>query len=180
MGKDLNLDDNFNWPTILSLPFNIEQDTNLKWFQFRIIHRILGTNYLLNKIRLKQNDKYTFYNIEKETIKHHFWECEHVQYFWDMLKTLLRDNCGFENISFNAADIILGNSKFEGILNKIVLVIYRSKMEEILPSFNGFLRVVNKQYKIDKYIAKMTHKYEVFQMKWIRNKELFDPSQYQR
>ena len=108
-GGDLNLDDNFNWQTVLSLPFNIEQDTNLKWFQFRIIHRILGTNYLLTKMRLKQNDKCTFCNIDKETIKHLFWECEHVQYFWDLLKTLLRDNCGFENISFNAVDIILGN-----------------------------------------------------------------------
>ena len=89
------------------------------------------------------------------TIKHLFWECEHVQYFWDMLKTSLRDNCGFENTSFNAVDIILGNPKFEGTLNKIVLwgkkCIYRSKMEEKLPSFNGFLRVVNKHYKIDKY-----------------------------
>ena len=48
-------------------------------------------------------------------------------------------------------------------------------MEEKLPSFSGFLRVVNKQYKIDKYIAKMTQKYEVIQMKWIRYKELFWP-----
>ena len=72
-----------------------------------------------------------------------------MQYFGDMLKNLLRDNCGFQNISCNAVNIILGNSKFEGTLNKIVLwgktFIYRSKMEEKLPSFNGFLRVVNKQ-----------------------------------
>ena len=46
---NLNLDDNFNLQTSLSLPFNIEQDTNLKWFQFRIIHRILITNFLPNK-----------------------------------------------------------------------------------------------------------------------------------
>ena len=155
MGKtDLNSDDNFNWKMILPLPFHIEHDTNLKWFQFRIIHRILGTNYLLNKMRLKQNDNCTFCNIDKETIKHLFWECEHVQYFWDMLETLLRDKCRFENISFNAVDIILGNPKFEGTLNKIVLwgkkFIYRYKMEEQLPSFNGFLRVVHKYYKTDK------------------------------
>ena len=65
-----------------------------------------------------------------------------MQYFWDMLKTLLNDNCGFENTSFNAVDIILGNPKFEGTLHKIVLWgnknICRSKMEENLPSFNGF------------------------------------------
>ena len=67
-GRDLYLDDNFNWETNLSLPFNIEQDTSLKWFQFRIIQ----TNYLLNKMRLKQNDKCTFCNIDKETIKHLF------------------------------------------------------------------------------------------------------------
>ena len=119
--RDLNLDDNFNWQTVLSLSFNIEQDTNLKWFQFRIIHRTLGRNYLLTKMRPKRNDKCTFCNIDKETINHLFWECEHVQYFWDLLKTLLRDNCGFENISFRAVDIILGNPKVEGTLNKSVL-----------------------------------------------------------
>ena len=42
-----------------------------------------------------------------------------MQYFWDMLKTLLNDNCGFENTSFNAVDIILGNPKFEGTFHKI-------------------------------------------------------------
>ena len=88
-------------------------------------------------MRLKQNDKCTYCNIDKETIKHLLWDCEHVQYFWDMLKTLFRDNCGFENITFNAVDVILGNSKFEGTLNKIVLwgktFIYRSKTEEKLP-----------------------------------------------
>ena len=44
-----------------------------------------------------------------------------MQYFSDMLKTLLRDNCGFENTSFNAMDIILGNPKFKGTLNKSVI-----------------------------------------------------------
>ena len=29
-GRNLNLDDNFNWKTILSLPFNIEEDTKFK------------------------------------------------------------------------------------------------------------------------------------------------------
>ena len=81
-------------------------------------------------------------------------------------------------------DIILGNPKFEGTLNKIVLCgkkkylqIYRSNMEEELPSFNAFLRDVNKHYKIDKYIAKMIQKYEAFQMKSIRYNDLLDPSQ---
>ena len=55
-------------------------------------------------------------------------------------------------------DIILGNSKVEGTLNEIVLwgkkFIYRSKMKENLPSFNGVLQVVNKHYKIDNILPK--------------------------
>ena len=39
-----------------------------------------------------------------------------------MLETLLRDNCGFGNTSFNAVDIILGNPKFEGTFKKLFFV----------------------------------------------------------
>jgi hypothetical protein len=40
-----------------SLPFITTKSSKLQWFQYRIIHRILGTNSLLYKINKKPNDK---------------------------------------------------------------------------------------------------------------------------
>ena len=73
-GAELNLGPNFCWKKILTFPFSLVKDTKLRWFQFRIIHRILGTNSLLCKMGIKTDNKCSFCNREKETIKHLFWD----------------------------------------------------------------------------------------------------------
>ena len=108
----------------------------------RINHRILGTNYLLSKMKLTLDDKCTFCRLEKETIKHMFWDCESVSYFWDGLQFLLRENCGLENITVSATDVIFGNPNFENLLNEILLLgkrfVYRMKIEKKRPSLISF------------------------------------------
>jgi hypothetical protein len=48
------------------------KSSKLQWFQYRIIHRILGTNSLLYEINKKPNDKFSFCLEEVETIEHIF------------------------------------------------------------------------------------------------------------
>jgi hypothetical protein len=45
-----------NWKEIYRLPFITTKSSKLQWFQYRIIHRILGTNSLLYKINQKRLD----------------------------------------------------------------------------------------------------------------------------
>jgi len=59
-----------NWKEIYRLPFITTKSSKLHWFQYRIIHRILGTNSLLYKINQKPNDKCIFCLEEVETIEH--------------------------------------------------------------------------------------------------------------
>ena len=40
-----------DWNHIFGMPFSITRDSSLQWFQYRIIHRIIGTNYFLYKIK---------------------------------------------------------------------------------------------------------------------------------
>jgi hypothetical protein len=56
-----------NWKEIYSLPFITTKSSKLQWFQYRIIHIILGTNSLLYKINKKPNDKCSFCLEEVET-----------------------------------------------------------------------------------------------------------------
>ena len=79
-------------------------------------------------------------------------------FFWETLVLLLEDNCSFENLILNTSDILFGNSKFDEILNKIILWdkkhIFRAKSEGNLPSFNAFLRLIASHYKTEAYEGK--------------------------
>lgn len=38
------------WKNIFSIRFNITSNTNIQWFQYRIIHQISGTNVYLSSV----------------------------------------------------------------------------------------------------------------------------------
>ena len=76
------LPEDFNWNTVFYIPFKISQDTKLRWLQYRINHRILGTNYLLKKMNKNDSALCTFCNEKEETITHLFWECQYIEHFW--------------------------------------------------------------------------------------------------
>ena len=131
-------------------------------------------------MKIKSDNKCSFCNEEKETIKHLFWDCEYVQYFWETLVLLLEDNCNFENLILNTSDILFGNSKFDEILNKTILWgkkhIFRAKSEGNLPSFNAFLRLITSHYKTEAYMANLVQNYCGFRTKWQKYIPLFNPS----
>jgi hypothetical protein len=70
---------NSKWKTICTIPFTSTQDTNIRWFQFRIVHMILATNVYLSKIGLTSDKLCTFCIQHDETISHLFWKCQSVQ-----------------------------------------------------------------------------------------------------
>ena len=70
------------WKFIYALPYILTQDTNLRWFQYKLIHRILANNYFLHKIGIAESIQCTFCNLESETIYHLFWDCEYVKKLW--------------------------------------------------------------------------------------------------
>ena len=107
------------------MPFKVTKEISLRWLQVRINHRILGTNYYLsnkNQVNLVESDRCTFCQEHVETIKHIFGECEQVEYFWSRFTTMLHDNCGLEDVEFNAVSIIYGNQKFDKLLNELILL----------------------------------------------------------
>jgi hypothetical protein len=67
------------WKQIYILPFKATACRKLHWFQFRINHNILATNYFLKKIKIIDDANCNFCQKENETIEHIFWGCENVQ-----------------------------------------------------------------------------------------------------
>ena len=75
------------WCTTYVQPCATTQEVQLRWFQYRILHRILTTNNFAYKLNIIENDLCTFCNGNKESIEHLLWECNIVQTFWNRFYT---------------------------------------------------------------------------------------------
>ena len=76
---------NYEWKKIFQLPYKVSLCTNIRWFQYRILHRILATNTFLQKIGITNDNKCSLCHAEPETLVHLFWSCPGVSQFWNTL-----------------------------------------------------------------------------------------------
>ena len=86
--------DNKTWRRVFYLLFNVEQDNNLIWFQYKLIHRILCTNSQLYKMSIEKSDKCRLCQSDPETFMHLFVKCRHVVELWKHLENWIYSNLG--------------------------------------------------------------------------------------
>ena len=79
LDKIENIENNNFMMKYITNAFQFTNNTTLRWFQYRISHKILATNEYLFKIEIKDSRLCTFCNIESEIVIHLFLECEHVE-----------------------------------------------------------------------------------------------------
>ena len=155
---------------IFKLPFKVTKDSQLQWFQTKILHRILGTNHLCKKMKIVASERCTFCKEQTETIQHLFYECNVVKRFWDNLRTFISEQCFGIQPAWSKNDIIFGNIKFDNTLNKIILLakkfIFNQKfrsVEPLLTYFKGYLKLC---YTTEKFIAQKNVQSEKFYDAW--------------
>ena len=172
------LPEDFNWNTVFNIPFKISQDTQLRWFQYRINHRILGTNYLLKKMNKNDSALCTFCNEKEETITHLFWECQYIEHFWKQFSDFISSHTSNIITNWGKLDILFGNPLFEDPLNLILIkskqFIYRMKMKKSLPIFETFKMQLHHIFKTEEYIAKKKLDLETYRVKWENYRALFE------
>jgi hypothetical protein len=106
------------------LPFITTKSSKLQWFQYRIIHRILGTNSLLYEINQKPNDKCSFCLEEVEKIERIFWSCNKISKLWEDLNNWIFEKTEIE-LPLNLTIILFGitdKSKKNYMRNLIILL----------------------------------------------------------
>ena len=151
----LHLDD-IQWELIYKLPFTITTNTKLQWFQVRINHSILGTNWLLNKINSNTNPNCSFCSKEIETIEHIFWECNIVKILLQQFQySINKYNIGF-NMSKNK--FILGqyikenNHKTKNMISIwIKYYIYKTKLKKQNLTVIALKNQLKQFYQTEKY-----------------------------
>ena len=131
---------NSEWEKIHGWVFETSDDTYLQWLQTRIVHRILGTNYLTYKMKLTSTELCSFCMKENETLLHLFWDCEYI-------KTLIQEVQNIvivhdSNFYINKKSFILGYSKqklshYNVLCLEIKRYIFLCKTKNIKPSILG-------------------------------------------
>ena len=107
---------------------------NFNWFEIRIVHRILATNSLLQKVGILLDTRCSFGCGEEETIIHLFCHCRFVEPFWRRIHSLINVKCNLNIPEWNHVDILFGNKTLDKVINQIILqakfYIYKSRVNK--------------------------------------------------
>ena len=161
------------------------QEVRLKWMQMRIVHRILATNAVLEKMNVVTHARCTFCDTEKDSIRHLFWECEYVKRFWNRLEMLLKDKCAVAlNVKFTEKLVLFGleqNFQTDTVFDYIVLeaksFVYKCKLNKCTPCLSTFKEQLSWKYKMAEFNAKVNFNLSQFDRNWCCYKALFDGNQ---
>ena len=167
------------WSSVFKVPFSCtnKTDTKLRWFQFRLIHRILGTNLFLFKINKADSNTCTFCKTEEESLIHLFCSCTYSGNFWSSLVSWIKDKTHI-SLHLDNQTILFGNINFTSdCLNLILLCarfhIYKTKMNNKFPSILVFKKEVKQHYLCEKYLSIVTCENRRFSLKWDFYSKLF-------
>jgi len=165
------------WSIIFNSPFISTTCTKYRWFQFRLIHRILGTNSFLLKIGKTNSGMCSFcYNAE-ETLIHLFCDCNISLNFWIDFQKWLKERVKVD-ITLDNDTLLFGTLKGNKILDLILILcryhIYKMKMCTKVPSLKVFQIEVKNYYLLEKYIYTCNNDIGKFYKKWSIFNALFN------
>ena len=117
-------------------------DTQLRWFQSRILHRILPTRKYLHTCRIIDSPTCLFCKNHEETLCHLFWECSFAQTFWKDLETLLKRECyncvrfsfRLDLVMFGTSDNVITDRAIDFLILYAKFYIYKCRFHETFPN----------------------------------------------
>ena len=175
------LESEIDWKTVFHKMHKIK-DVKLKWFQLRIVHRIVATNIVLKSMGIVNNDKCNFCQEERDSIEHFLWKCRYSNSFWLSIEKIINERCQLaHNIRFNE-NIVIFNAdvRFEtdAVTDFITLLaklyIFKCKVDRRLPCLNLFIKDLKYRYTIEEYNAKINCNTTQFDKDWFFHKSLFE------
>jgi len=173
----LNIDWNVTFTKMKTI-----KDIKLKWFQMRLVHRIIGTNISLKWMGVTNDDKCGFCNEETESIEHLFWRCSIVNRFWKDLANCLNRDCGYmDNLKLNEELILFGQTNgfisdhiFDFIFLFGKFYVYKCKLGNVHPDINLFRMQLSYRYQVEKYLASINLEYDLFEKQWRKYLPIFE------
>ena len=160
-----------NWSHIFKIANKTIMDNKFVWFQWKVIHRILGVRNLLFKMNISNKRTCGLCGMYEETIEHLFTECETSIHIWNELYTYITQYCTIpplDNIS-KIFGYMLNDSKAAAI-NTILLImryyIFQKCKYETSLCFAEFQRLLSRVFFEQELLAKLSGNIKVFNKKW--------------
>ena len=153
---------------------NVYTATNvpkLRSFQYRLLHRAVITNVLLQKWRIVESSNCTFCNDSIESYVHLFVNCEFVQPLWEQVKNIYQELTE-EQLYLCPNDIICGtvDRNKPSLANYICLLtkqyIYKQRCLKQKLSLEELCIRIYYYKNIEKFIATKNNCLEKFRKKW--------------
>ena len=168
LGTELDKDE---WAKLYTQTFSYTISTKLRYFQYRVLNRIVTTNVKRSKWDNTVSPKCFFCNDKAETMLHIFYECKVTTKIREALERWLKY---FYNITIQLnPEVILLNryeGKYKKLINMYILVmkqhIYASKCLQKIPTFMGLTQKINNWYNIERNAAFLKGNMTKFQKKW--------------
>ena len=146
--------DSCQWESIFRTPFASLRETKVQYFQFRFLHRILGTNYLLHHMQLKNSSLCTFCNLSDETIDHLFWACNITSNFLlDVEQSIFGNQFNLSKQDLFFGYQLICKHPFNFLIFHLKYYIFHKKLDSSVPTLNEFLHKFKFLLKIENTIS---------------------------
>ena len=169
-----NIFNNLDWNKIFQCIYITTGDVQLRWFQFRLLHRLLPTERYLYLRKLAQDPICNFCDSEEQTICHLFFDCSVSGKFWEELVTDFKAKCNHcSNLRISKEFILFGHTSTfhsDKVFNTVILLakffIYKCKLNNTLPNYKNYLTYLKNRYQLEYYLAKVNDRVEQFNSNW--------------
>ena len=169
-----NMFEDLEWKKIFPFCHKITQEAQLKWFQTRLLHRLLPTQKYLYLCKLVDSPDCNFCEQEEQTISHMLYDCTVIFQFWTDFQQMLKSKCQHcNNFSIDSELVLFGvkkNIKTDKVLDLIILqakfYIYKCKLQDLKPVISTFICLLKDKYTIEQYNAYINNRQTKFHNEW--------------
>ena len=165
-----------SWQQKFRICFKTVQNQALIWFQYRILHRILGTQNNLCKMGISKSSTCLLCDNDNETLYHLFFMCPKSKQLWNELEQLIVIKTGFQ-ISFDSESILLGygfQNLYSVALNTLIIVsknyIFSNSRKGLELNIRELLSKLKNTYNEQQTIQSLEMQGAKFERSWIQLK----------
>ena len=168
------------WQQKFRICFKTIHDPYYKWFQYRILHRILATQKSLYKMQISDSSNCLLCKNNQETIIHLFFQCPKSIHLWNQLENVIQEKASF-HIKFNPEDVLLGYSYRNSnsvALNTLIMVtksyIFSNSRKGLELKMEDLLMLEKRIYSEQKLVANLKMENIRFEKCWYQMQKIFN------
>ena len=137
----------------------------LRSFQFKFLYHAVRTNEHLYHFKIKSSQMCEFCLVEKETVRHLFFDCIYVRHIWGKVEKLLGREILYTNVVYCDRTCNEG-SRSEFMLLLVKYYIFVQKCKEQIPTWGGCEKYVRDIKGVEGVIAQKNNKVSRHIAKW--------------